>query len=66
MSQPTASAPASKPNRPYCPSTWLKPYLTPYYFTVAAVLGAVTAGFILLITVLLIIATNFNVLGAVE
>jgi hypothetical protein len=44
----------------------IKPFLTPYYLVVAGVLGAATAGFVTLIIVLLIIATNFNVLGAIE
>ena len=44
----------------------LKPFLTPYYLMVASVLGAATAGWVVLIVVLLIIATNFNVLGAIE
>jgi hypothetical protein len=40
--------------------------LTPYNITVAAVLGLATAGFGALIAVLLLIATNFNLLGFVE
>ncbi|MCE0484912.1 MAG: hypothetical protein LV479_11825 [Methylacidiphilales bacterium] len=58
--------PTSAPNRPYCPVVLLKPYLTPYYFTVAAVLGAITAVFGGLTIVLLLIATNFNILSLIE
>jgi len=55
-----------KPKRPFCPSVWLKPHLTPYHLTVAVVLGLATAGFGALVTVLLLICTNFNVLGFIE
>jgi hypothetical protein len=44
----------------------LKPFLTPYYITVAAVLGLATAGFVALVGVIILIATNFNLLGAIE
>jgi hypothetical protein len=44
----------------------LKPYLTPYYITVAAVLGGITVGFVVLTLVIILIATNFNLLGAIE
>lgn len=44
----------------------IKPYLNPYYMTVAAVLGGITTVFGALIVVLIIIATNFNVLGWME
>jgi hypothetical protein len=40
--------------------------LTPYHLTVAVVLGLATAGFGALVTVLLLICTNFNVLGFIE
>ena len=50
----------------FCPSRWLVPHLTPYNITVAVVLGVATAGFGALVTVLIIIATNCNVLGLVE
>ena len=59
----TSTAPAAKP---YCPIELLKPYLNPYYLTVAAVLGGITAVFGALVAVLIIIATNFNVLGWME
>ncbi len=44
----------------------VKPLLVPYYLTVGAVLGALTAGFVALIVVLVLIATNFNVLSLIE
>jgi len=65
MSAPSSATPASA--RPFfCPTQWLFPHLTPYNITVAVVLGAATAGFGALVTVLIIIATNCNVLGLVE
>jgi hypothetical protein len=44
----------------------VKPFLVPYYITLAAVLGAATVGFIVLIAVIVLVATNFNLLGAIE
>jgi hypothetical protein len=44
----------------------LKPYLTPYYITVVAVLGLATACFVALVAVIVLVATNFNVLGLIE
>ncbi len=43
-----------------------KPYLVPYYLTIAAVLGAITTVFVVITVVLIIVATNFNVLGLIE
>jgi hypothetical protein len=60
---PAAQTPASKP---YCPIERLKPYLVPYYLTVAAVLGAITAVFAVVTVLLVLIVTNFNVLGWIE
>jgi len=55
-----------KPNRPFCPTNWLLPHLTAYHITVAVVLGAATAGFGALVAVLLIVCTNFSVIGWIE
>jgi len=44
----------------------VKPYLAPYYLTVAAVLGAATVGFVVVIALLILVVANFNVLGLVE
>lgn len=44
----------------------LKPYLAPYYLTVAAVLGAITAGFAVVFVLLILVVANFNVLGWIE
>ena len=63
MSTPS---PAPESSKPFCPIELVKPYLTPYYITIAAVLGAATAGFGALIAVIVLIATNFNVLGWME
>jgi len=44
----------------------LKPYLAPYYLTVAALLGAITVGFVVVTVLLVLVVTNFNVLGWIE
>ena len=44
----------------------LAPYLTPYYLVYGAVLGAITTGFIVLTLIIVLVATNFNVLGLIE
>ena len=41
----------------------IKPFLTPYYFIVAAVLGAITAVFGALTVALILIVANFNILS---
>ena len=43
-----------------------KPYLVPYYLTVAAVLGAATVGFVIVTVLLIVVVANFNVLGLIE
>ncbi len=67
MSEPTFISPASAP---FPSSAWLKKhgkaYLTPYYLTIGAVLGAATTGFVALIVVVILIATNFNILALIE
>ena len=45
---------------------FVKPFLTPYYFVVAGVLGAITAVFAVVTVLLIIVAANFNVLGWME
>ncbi len=44
----------------------VKKRLTPYYLTYGAILGAITVGFIVLTLVIVLVATNFNVLGLIE
>jgi hypothetical protein len=44
----------------------VKPFLAPYYLVIGAVLGAITAGFVALTVVLILVATNFNVLSLIE
>jgi hypothetical protein len=71
MSTPSTAAQASaSTNRPYCPVEWVKkhmtPYLAPYYLTVAAMLGAITVGFVIVTVLLILVVTNFNVLGLIE
>lgn len=45
---------------------YIKPWLTPYYFTLAAVAGIVTVIFTVVSILLLLVALNFNVLGWIE
>ncbi len=48
------------------PMERLKPYLVPYYMTVAAVLGGITAVFAVVTFLIVLVATNFNLLGWME
>jgi hypothetical protein len=71
MSTPSSAAPASAPaTSKICPIEWVreraKPYLVPYYLTVAAVLGAITVGFAVVTVLLILVVANFNVLGLIE
>ena len=67
MSTPSPAAPASAPTTPkFCLMKMVMPYLAPYYLTVAAVLGAITVGFVIVFVLLGIVTANFNVLGWVE
>jgi hypothetical protein len=47
-------------------TAWVKRHCTPYHFTVAAVLGGITAFFAVVIALLILVALNFNVLGWTE
>ena len=50
-----------------CPfERYIKPWLTPYYLTVAAVLGAITTVFGALTVALILIVANFNILSWIE
>jgi hypothetical protein len=44
----------------------LIPYAAPYYLTVAALLGAITVGFVVVTALLVLVAANFNLLGLIE
>lgn len=67
MSTPTqTTSPAAPADKPYCPVEWVKKHATVYHLTVAAVLGAATAGFTVVIALLILVSTNFNVLGWTE
>jgi hypothetical protein len=71
MSTPSPAAPASAPTTStFCPIERVreraKPYLVPYYLTVAAVLGAITVGFAVVTVLLILVVANFNVLGLIE
>ncbi|HUB68296.1 MAG TPA: hypothetical protein VL981_12490 [Candidatus Methylacidiphilales bacterium] len=50
-----------------CPyERFVKPFLTPYYFTVAGVLGGITAVFAVVTVLLILVVTNFNILDWIE
>jgi hypothetical protein len=67
MSTPSSAARASAPPAPkFCLMERVKPYLAPYYLTVAAVLGAITVGFVVLTVLIVLVVTNFNVLDWIE
>jgi len=67
MPTPSPITPASFP---FPAPAWLmerlKPFLAPYYLIIGAALGAITAAFVALTVVLILIATNFNVLSLIE
>jgi len=42
------------------------PFLAPYYLAVAALLGAITVGFVIVFLLLALVTTNFNLLGFIE
>jgi len=44
----------------------IKPHLTGLNFAIAALIALVTGGFTTLILIMLLVATNFNLLGAIE
>lgn len=64
-SSPATPAPASTATKVSFMEK-VKPFLVPYYLTVAAVLGAITAGFAVVIFLLILVAANYNLLGAIE
>ena len=64
-SSPATPAPAS--NAPKVSFMEIvKPFLAPYYLTVAAILGGITAAFAVVIFLLILVAANYNLLGAIE
>ena len=67
MPTPTPAVLAPEPTRP---PFWLieqvKPYLAPYYLTIAAVLGAITVSFAIVTALIVLVVTNFNVLDWME
>ena len=67
MPTPSAAVPAPVPTRTK-PSLMerVKPFLAPYYLTVATLLGAITVGFAVVTVLLILVVTNFNVLGWME
>lgn len=60
------SAPSSSSSPVDCLAAKVKAIATPYHIVLAVVIGAITAGFGALVAVLLLIATNFNVLSLIE
>lgn len=67
MSTPSLAAQAPKPKTPQLHLIErIKPYMAPYYLMVAGVLGAITVGFAVVFVLLILVVTNFNVLGWME
>jgi hypothetical protein len=59
----TSTAATAKP----CPfERYLKPFLTPYYFAVANVLGGITMVFVVVTVLLILVVANFNLLDCIE
>jgi hypothetical protein len=44
----------------------IKPFTAPYYLAVIAVLGGITVLFAVVVGVLVLIVTNFNILSLIE
>jgi hypothetical protein len=66
MSAPSPAAEASTPTPKFCLVEKAKPFLVPYYLTVAGVLGAATVGFVVVIVLLIMVVANFNLLALIE
>ena len=66
MSTPSSAVQATPRTPKFCLIEKAKPYLVPYYLTVASVLGAATVGFLVVIVLLILVVANFNVLGLIE
>ena len=67
MSTPSSASSASTPATPKVSLIErVKPFFAPYYLMVAAVLGAITVGFVIVFLLLATVAANFNPLGWVE
>ncbi len=62
----TTSPTMEKPNPIATLKKRVEPFLAPYYLTLGAVIGGITVGFIVLTLVIVLVATNFNVLGLIE
>ena len=62
---PTAQVPA-QPKFKCLFERHIKPFLTPYYIVVGAVLGGISAVFGALTVALILIVTNFNILSWIE
>jgi len=61
------AAPSSTPVPPHLAVLErIKPFLVPYYLGVAALLGAITVGFVVLVALIVLVVNNFNVLGWME
>jgi len=60
------SAPSSSSSPVDSLAAKVKAIATPYHLGLVIVIGAITAGFGALVAVLLLIATNFNVLTLIE
>jgi hypothetical protein len=58
MATPTSAKPSLKKR--------LEPYLVPYYLTYISIIGGITVAFVALTLVIVLVATNFNILSLIE
>jgi len=67
MSTPSPAAQATAPTsaKVYVMER-VKPYLAPYYLVFAALMGAITVGFVVVTVLIVLVVTNFNVLALIE
>ena len=65
-SAPEVTAPVTFPERFAWLQHTIKTRIKPYHFAVATIVALITGGFLTVIAVVVLIATNFNVLGWME
>jgi hypothetical protein len=65
-SSPEVTSPVTFPARLAWLQHTIKARVKPYHLVMGAVIGLATVGFVVVIAVVILIATNFNVLGSIE
>jgi hypothetical protein len=65
-SSPEVTSPVTFPARFAWLQHTIKARVKPYHLVMAAALGLATVGFVVVIAVMILVATNFNVLGWTE